>query len=1029
MSDGTIRARAAACQQLFTQCLSLTHSDHMAWFEMRRGEFNIWAYGLQALSSGKSSLDYRVLLRHDVKGIILALLGGLAEDLEDCIKIGKGLPQKEEEIEFLRLKVLTCRADEKLSSEATSDVGPSKLDEQSDQDFDFIDFSDDEAKSESETSNSEEGLLSLQMYNIKTIIAQLARFSSMIRRSGTKFRFQRADSALALREPEFADFKEHMTNMILIRSIKFDVRDLTGFDVFQDKMSPGILTPVQKRFIHGNILRRNRIMEATRNMRSAKPQGKDGLKDPMHDRKFVVPEIKALEPMPTPHSKAAQSNAGGTVRSSAQSKVESIARTATEIGPQLGLQLAPPKAAPSVMTKVTKIASNQEYPKCPKPISDNFIQCPYCADMLPAEYKNSSSRWRGHVAQDILPYMCIYEQCPSADEMYLTSEELISHVQEHHARTMWACDLCLPKASEIDSYVFESPIEWQQHMQQSHDGSVLVQQLPSLARFSEREVIQAVSCPLCAYTPTGIQTTIDQHILQHLHEFALRSLPSRADHGTDGSISDNTVGRSSTYTDSADRDEEAPPVMTRASLQQDLNNCIEIMSLGLLWTTTNPDKMTNINWVQELMEPIRVRAAIFLKNYDRLSEKFPERIDRLRMMAREATSYCPTKSTPGIETMDIFWILRDWVRPFEVQLEILNDLPEEKPTENPMENKLPNQPNFDLSLPQNLLDHIQQKRHGRLEEIEDSAIGRSKTLQGSLQNYTTASTKLEDFVSRKQNGFLALLDGGPNDFTSSVISHLTLTSPELSSSKVHLFYVDLNDVQFGAVKRIGDLDRVFEQIATVLLEVSDLMDIRANATPGSDLVEVILAVANGMAKKRWLVIIDNLTVPIGYFLRHDTTPGEHMRLPKVPVEGSIIIASPEQPQLPKKLEKWRIDIYPGDEQTPTIQDDQNDVASSAAPLTAEILGELEDGANGISTQSTRASRGGSRTRQPKTTRLSGSNSNDEDDTIKARSGVEVGYDGIKIRYDKGGQVTLERSGGGSDRSDVPGDGPGSLFVS
>lgn len=61
----------------------------MSWFELRRGEFNIWAYGLQALSSGKSSLDYRVRNRSDVGGIILALLGGLSEDLEDCIKNGK----------------------------------------------------------------------------------------------------------------------------------------------------------------------------------------------------------------------------------------------------------------------------------------------------------------------------------------------------------------------------------------------------------------------------------------------------------------------------------------------------------------------------------------------------------------------------------------------------------------------------------------------------------------------------------------------------------------------------------------------------------------------------------------------------------------------------------------------------------------------------------------------------------------------------------------------------------------------------
>ncbi|KAF3000402.1 hypothetical protein E8E14_001436 [Neopestalotiopsis sp. 37M] len=1047
---------------------------------MRRGEFNIWAYGLQALSSGKSSLDYRVRFRKDVQGVILALLGGLSQDLEDCIRI-----------------------DRKPSSEGTGDVALSELHEESGEDFDFVDFSDDEAKSESHTSASENGLFSLQMYNIKTIIAQLTRFSSMIRRSGTKFRFERADSALPLRESEFDAFKEHLTNMILLRSIKFDVCDLENFDVFQDKTNPDILTPVQKRLIHGNVVRRNRIMEATKNMRSVKPQVKSVLKDPTHVRNFVVPEINAQAPTPVPQSKTAQSNMGGTVKSSAQSRVESIARSATEIGSQLGLQLAPPKAAPSVVTKVTKIGSNQDYPKCPNPISDNFIQCPYCADVLPKEYRNSSSR--GHVAQDILPYMCIYEQCPLAEEMYLTSEELISHVHEHHARKMWACDFCLPNASETDLYVFESPIEWQKHVQQSHRDSVLVQQLPSLARFSERQVMQAMSCPLCAYIPVGIQSTVDQHILQHLHEFALRSLPSRDDPGTDGSISDDTVCGLSTNTDPTDPDEDlkmpkyppgtlpptglsgqflrrqreedkAPPELTRALLQQELDECIEVMKLGIIWTTINPnDDDPKTEWVQDRVEPIRKRAAIFYKNYDRLRKQFPDRIERLRLMIQETTNYCPTNSTPNIGSVDVWWICRDWVRPLEIELEILNALPEENPTSN----ELPVQLRFDLDLPQKYSYHY-------LNYSEAEGILRKLTL----------------VASRKQTIFLALLDDA-KDSAFEAISEFVKFSDKHYGSRV--YHVDLNDVQFGPVRKIGDLDRVFGQIATELLVMPDLLDILAPGARGSDLVEAILRVANGKANTRWIVIIDNLTIPVGDFLSDDTANGKYIHLPEMPAQGRVVIVSSEQLQLPEALEVHRISLppnpwpYPYSRQPQVTADDtqdeavndslekiferlrpkareeklkdsdpnQNDVAGSAAvpynmtnesihdlaassilawssigghlqhepdkksrqTLTEENLRQVDDGTYGISTQSTRASRGGSRTRQPKTTRSSGSNSNDEDDTIKARSGVEVEYDGIKIKYDKGGKLTLGRSGGRSDRSDVPSDGPSSLVVS
>jgi hypothetical protein len=152
---------------------------------------------------------------------------------------------------------------------------------------------------------------------------------------------------------------------------------------------------------------------------------------------------------------------------------------------------------------------------------------------------------RGHVAQDILPYMCIYEQCPIPDEMYLNSEELISHVRQHHGTTRWVCNHYQPKTSEDQLFIFETPNEWQARVQQAHGNSVPAKQLASLARVSERQVIQAVTCPLCAYSPIGIQTIVNEHILQHLHEFSLRSLPLNAGGNTQGSISDSTDDGSS----------------------------------------------------------------------------------------------------------------------------------------------------------------------------------------------------------------------------------------------------------------------------------------------------------------------------------------------------------------------------------------------------------------------------------------------------------------------------------------------------
>lgn len=229
------------------------------------------------------------------------------------------------------------------------------------------------------------------------VIAQLTRFSSLIRRSGTKFRFERADSELGSKlddhTSELSSFREYLTNMVLIRNIRYDVGKLVSPEDLQAQMNPDLLSPVQKRIIHGGLLRRNRILEATKDLKAEGPRKKEAILKPTPHLDLASPPIELPAPMPVSSNKA-QSRTGATVKSNEESKVESTTKTATDIGSQLGLQVAPPNAAPSVMTKITRTGITQDYPKCPKPISDDFLQCPYCADMLPVSYRDHNSRWR-----------------------------------------------------------------------------------------------------------------------------------------------------------------------------------------------------------------------------------------------------------------------------------------------------------------------------------------------------------------------------------------------------------------------------------------------------------------------------------------------------------------------------------------------------------------------------------------------------------------------------------------------------------
>ncbi len=156
------------------------------------------------------------------------------------------------------------------------------------------------------------------------------------------------------------------------------------------------LTEAQNRLIRANIVRRNRIIFATRSMKPVEtPAAQEYQQQPV-----MVNAVLAATAEPTTRfsqKPTKQISDGPAVPPQAPSiKTSSIARTATEMGSKFNYQHAvePKKSTPSVITRVTRIGADQDYPSCPEPISDEFLQCPYCADLLSATYWKNQSRWR-----------------------------------------------------------------------------------------------------------------------------------------------------------------------------------------------------------------------------------------------------------------------------------------------------------------------------------------------------------------------------------------------------------------------------------------------------------------------------------------------------------------------------------------------------------------------------------------------------------------------------------------------------------
>ena len=91
-------------------------------------------------------------------------------------------------------------------------------------------------------------------------------------------------------------------------------------------------------------------------------------------------------------------------------------------------------------------------------------------------------------------------------------------------------------------------------MKIEHTDTFKLPQLSSLARLSHRKVLKPLGCPICGYVTETPQPTFDEHITQHLHEFALRCLPWSAG-SIDGDSIDAKSARESHLNDDLEADD------------------------------------------------------------------------------------------------------------------------------------------------------------------------------------------------------------------------------------------------------------------------------------------------------------------------------------------------------------------------------------------------------------------------------------------------------------------------------------------
>lgn len=164
--------------------------------------------------------------------------------------------------------------------------------------------------------------------------------------------------------------------------------------------------------------------------------------------------------------------------------------------------------------------------------------CPFCFCALPIRDAINTQEWRYvelwetsclhfsdtdvscslHVKNDLDPYVCMFEECKSPDELYKHSHEWIDHMRGHFLK--WRCTL-----KSHDELIFTTMDEYFTHMKTEHEVKLTDAQLKVLAQKNGRMLGPMFEwCPLCG--TTEFDGSMEHHLAGHLRAFALKSLPS-----------------------------------------------------------------------------------------------------------------------------------------------------------------------------------------------------------------------------------------------------------------------------------------------------------------------------------------------------------------------------------------------------------------------------------------------------------------------------------------------------------------------
>ncbi|KAK2590082.1 hypothetical protein QQS21_012243 [Conoideocrella luteorostrata] len=491
------------------------------WAENRLAEFNLWTANSGVFAGDRASLDARLALQPEVTSVFISLLTALNERLTQCQYFGNAdfttvsdessstcSSEVEDEAEKQEAVAESSESEDKLESlehgfSASPEDIPRAFSPWSDDSDLSTDLDEDsrDAGSRAATNPSLDG----PKVDVAQVIDHLARLTLAIRKASNCSRTHKADRRFEADDQPA--FRRHLNVVVLA----------TG-------MEEG-----RNRFLYAQRHARKLAAEAEPQNAPQRFQFGDDMPIIVVDQREPKPEEDIV---PEPEEQASEA-----IKAPAQVVVKTVPEPALETQPPIlsatsasGMtQAIDPgfihNVTPSQVakTEITTTSAKIAYPKPPAmPLGMRFFKCPCCCQSLPEMYRQPSL-WKKHLMTDIAPYTCIIEDCPTPDRLFVTRAEWDQHTRNDHQKC-WQCLPCttIGKAP----LVFPSVETFMEHLRGVHSDTINEEQYSTLIPESARPVPTGISCcPLCNSNGPADSPILLNHIAEHLHSFALRSLP------------------------------------------------------------------------------------------------------------------------------------------------------------------------------------------------------------------------------------------------------------------------------------------------------------------------------------------------------------------------------------------------------------------------------------------------------------------------------------------------------------------------